>query len=397
MVLEPAFAAAHFGLANTCKDLDAMEEALTHYRRAAEIEPENPDYLMNLGAAHRELEDLEAALAATEAAIASAPDHRAAAWNRAQILLMMGRFDDGWAAYGARFNTGPQAFRYRFPNIPEWDGSNIRDGKLLLWGDQGLGDELIVGSLIVEAAMRAPDIILECEPRLAPLFKRSFPDFRVVPRSNPPDDRTGDSTIRAQMAWGDLGRIFRQRADRFAPSRGYLKADEGRVQGLRARYAQLGSSLRIGISWESANPHYKDKVDIPLAAWQPVLSLADIVFVSVQYGDQREAIRQIRARTGAQIFVDDTVDQWNDVDGWAAQIRAMDAVISASNSAACLAGALGVPGWQLVPTAPEFYWGMTNETCMWFEPMRIVHQTHRGDWADVMPRLADQVRNYARP
>lgn len=390
--LEPAFAAAHFMLGNIWKDRRALEDALPHYETAAHLEPDNADFAMNAGAAQRELENLDAALSWTDAALEADPDHTAARWNRAQILLLMEDFERGWEAYPTRFGSSPKAFPYRHGDKPEWNGEIIDDRKLLLWGDQGMGDELICGSLIREAASRAKSVMLECEPKLAPLISRSFPNLEVIPRSTPADERTRDKSIRAQKAWGDLPAIFRRRKADFISDAGYLKADESRVAAHRESYNTLGRGPKVGIAWESANPLYKEKVDVPLALWAPIFAVPNVRFVSVQYKAEREMFERVKA----PVHLDASVDAWSDIDGWAAQMASLDLVISISNSATCLAAALGVKTWAMLSTAPEFYYGMTSEQCLWFEGLRFFRQESRGDWQTVTANVATALSEFAQ-
>ena len=394
LALNPDFHAAHFNLANALKDENQLTEAMVHYQTAVELAPGNADYLANLAAAHRELEQLDDALTTIGRALEIKPDDGILKWNRAQLLLMNGDFAAGWDAYPARFESGPKAFRRRHQDRPEWDGGDLSDGKLLLWGDHGLGDEMITGSLVNEARERVPNIILECEPRLVPIFARSFSDIEVVPRRDPPDDRTAGSAIVAQMALGDLPRLLRCTLADFKPSPGYLKPDAEQARAARERLVGLGKKPRIGISWESANPFYKPRVDVPLALWDDVLRIDDVAFVSVQYGDTDTAINDAMSRTGTTIHRDQATDLWSDIDGTAALLSNIDLLIAASNSTACLAAALGVPVWQLLPTAPEFYWGMSSERDLWFDRMRLVRQTERGNWAELMNRVARDLADW---
>jgi tetratricopeptide (TPR) repeat protein len=388
LTLNPDFHAAHYNLANALKDEGDVAAALPHYQAAVEIAPNNADYLGNLAAAHRALEQMDEALRTIDLAIAVKPSDGILRWNRAQILVMKGDYAAGWDAFPARFDTGPNAFRRRHQNCPEWTGETLTDGTLLLWGDQGLGDEMILGSLIAEAAALAPHIVVECEPRLAPLFARSLPKIEVIPRNSPAADRSTDPAITTQMAFSDLPRLFRRNASDFSPVPGYLTPNPESIAAIRQRLAIDDDRFRVGISWESANPIYKPLVDIPLPLWDSVLQVDGVEFVSVQYGDQPGALREAQERTGTAIHVDPDVEAWSDLEGAAAQLAGLDLVIAASNSVGCLAAAVGVPTWQLLPTSPEFYWGLSSEQCLWFTNMRLIRQARPGDWGEMMGRVA---------
>jgi ADP-heptose:LPS heptosyltransferase len=90
---------------------------------------------------------------------------------------------------------------------------------------------------------------------------------------------------------------------------------------------------------------------------------------------------------GAPILIDRTVDQLSDLDTFAAQIAAMDLVITIDNSTAHLAGALGVPVWALLPFAPDWRWLLDREDCLWYPTMRLFRQMEPGNWQSVVERV----------
>jgi ADP-heptose:LPS heptosyltransferase len=93
------------------------------------------------------------------------------------------------------------------------------------------------------------------------------------------------------------------------------------------------------------------------------------------------------AAAGAPILIDRTIDQLSDLDIFAAQIAAMDLVITIDNSTAHLAGALGVPVWVLLPFAPDWRWLLDREDCLWYPTMRLFRQTELGNWQSVVERV----------
>jgi ADP-heptose:LPS heptosyltransferase len=118
----------------------------------------------------------------------------------------------------------------------------------------------------------------------------------------------------------------------------------------------------------------------------PLLTLSGIRWVSLQYGDH-EALEEEAAAAGAPILIDRAVDQLSDLDIFAAQIAAMDLVITIDNSTAHLAGALGVPVWVLLPFAPDWRWLLDREDCPWYPTMRLFRQTELGNWQSVVERV----------
>ena len=55
------------------------------------------------------------------------------------------------------------------------------EGTLVVLAEQGLGDEIMFASCLPDALARVGHLIVECEPRLAALYRRSFPQATVLP------------------------------------------------------------------------------------------------------------------------------------------------------------------------------------------------------------------------
>ena len=78
-----------------------------------------------------------------------------------------------------------------------------------------------------------------------------------------------------------------------------------------------------------------------------------------------------------------------DLDAFAAQVAAMDLVISVSNTTVHMAGALGVPVWVMLHMAPLNYWMVDRDDSPWYPSARLFRQSEPGRWADVIGRVED--------
>ncbi len=295
-------------------------------------------------------------------------------------LLRAGRLADAvadldlrWAASGAPPRPFPQ---------PQWDGGGAPDGHLLVWGEQGLGEEIWTAALLPQAAARVGRVTLEAAPRLAALFARSFPAVAVVPRGDPP----APECRAAGFQVGAVG-LLRALAAGAEPHPPHLRPDRDAVDRLRARYRGLGSAPVIGISWRSANRHAPRAKSTSLLDWAPILS-RPAIFVDLQYGDT-EADRAAAERAlGVRIHRDPAIDPLGDLDPVAAQMAAMDAVITVSNTTAHLAGGLGVPSAVLLPRGRGQVWCWLDGTRSWYAGQRICRQDRPGEWAAAIGRAA---------
>ncbi|MDZ5649161.1 tetratricopeptide repeat protein [Nitrospirillum sp. BR 11828] len=363
-------------LSDLMRQLYDGDGALIMARRALAQDPTSQPALIALANALQVQGDLAGADAAFTRALALYPEDPVAHHNRAPVRLALGRLRDGWDDYAYRFavgNTKP----WRYPDRPRWTGDALRGRRLMIWREQGLGDEFMFSPFYVPALRAAlasgGSVVILTEPRLLGLIgrylRRELPDLasRVELR---PEPQAGDD-FDVHLPAGSLPALFGDSLRAFAGrAGGWLTAEPAAVARWRQRLAALGAGLKIGMSWTSGvkAPH-RDPNYLGLTRWAPLLSLPGIVWVDLQYSDVT-AERQAAAAKGVPLphrFAD--LDQRNDIEGVAALVSALDLVITAPTSVGELAGALGVPIWRL---ELEGDWSMLGTGVRpWYPSMRI--------------------------
>lgn len=397
---DPHDAESHVNLGNLLSTIGRLDEAVVEYGRAIEVRPDLVEARDNLGVALKDLGRLDEAIARHRQAIALAPDYAEAHKNLGLALLLGGDFADGFDHYDWRWRIGDTKPR-AFPQ-PRWTGAPLTGGPLLVWGEQGIGDEVMFASALNDAIAAAGRVIVECGSRLVPLLARSFAGAEIVARAASPDPRLLDSAIAAQCPAGDLCRWLRRDAADFARPAAYLKADPERRRAIRRRYDALSPGVKIGIAWRSLpgrrtleNARYSFAKSAPLSAWGPVLGQAKALFVNLQYGDCGDELAQAERDFGVRIHDDREINQLESLDDFAAQIAALDLVITTSNTAAHIAGALGQRVWTLLSHVPDWRWQLGREDTLWYPRMRLFRQPAAGDWRGVIARLGSEIERLA--
>lgn len=415
--LDPNHVSTLNNLGNVHKDMNEPEEAFKCYTRALEINPVNTEALNNLGILHQERGDLDEAIVILEKAIAEKPnyaeahnnlgialqkngnrpdaikhyreaikhkpDYVDAVFNLSFSLLLEGNLKEGLEYYEWRWRDPKNRSRWRdFPQ-PLWDGSDISGKRLLVWGEQGIGDEIVYASLYRELIARGADCIFECQERLVPLFQRSFPEAQVVARTNPADPRLLDASIDFQCPAASITRWLLASFEEGPDRENYLKADPQKVKALRAKYTNNSTDKIVGLGWWTQNSKLKQTYNIPIEDFDRVLKTPGVVFVNLQYGDHSEEIEAVYQRTGVRILQDDEIDPLKNMDDFAALEGSMDLVISIVSSTSVLASGLGVPVWGLLPEFTEWRWGNDSDHCLWYPSMRLFRQGKRGENAQL--------------
>ena len=423
LALKPGYAEAHYNLGNARQAQDKLEEAAACYERALALKPELPEAHYNLGNTRQAQDDLEAAAACYERALALRPTYAEAHYNLGCVLQALGRLDEALASYAravelnpnygqARFGqalaqllagdwaAGWRNYESRWQSIdhttpmrcypqPLWTGEKPASGAVLLWGEQGVGDEIMFAGLIPGAIRTGSPILLDCDPRLKPLFARSFPGVEVISTGqqgpNTPSVTNVDAAnpeFAAHLPTGSLPGLFRNAESAFAATTSpYLKADSVERNAFRARY---GDTRRlIGLAWYTRSRKTGRKRSISLEALAPLFAQPGIRWVSLQYGDF-DALEAEAAAADAPILIDRSVEQLGNMDRFAAQVAAMDQVITIDNSTAHLAGALGIPVWLLLPFAADWRWLQSCNDSPWYPTMRLFRQKEPSDWKTVL-------------
>ena len=419
--LQPDMVQAMVNKASALQTLRKEDEAHVLFERAAVLHPDSVEALSGLGQNHLYRGDYASACAVLERAFAIHPHHAdlldnlvmvltqsgdfakageyieqglkagvtQALYSRALLRLLQGNLAEGAVDYEARltrYDFVPKAFTQ-----PVWQGEDLRGKALLVWGEQGIGDEIMFASLLPDIAERCGKLVLEVDPRLVALFARSFPkadvygrehNVRVDPRLLERDD------IDVQTAMGSLMR-FAKPGLHYPSGKGYLQADAAQAQALRARYEIMAQGKkRIGISWHSTNPQTGQLRTMRLADWLPILRLPGAQFYSLQYGDFDEEMKALKQAHGIEVYKDEAIDPLKDMDAFAAQMAAMDLVISCANSTVHMAGALGVPAWVMTPHVPSWRWFMDREDSYWYAHVRLFRQQAPGEWGAVIEKVA---------
>ncbi len=394
LVLQPDLADAYAGLGNIFKETARYAEAEVAYRRAIALEPKLAGAHGNLGFLLQWSERFDEAEAAFRQAVALSPESDLAQYNLALFCLAQKRFCEGWMGYERRwkikdFNSVPSQH-----SQAQWQGETLAGGSILVWQEQGVGDIVLYAGMIHDLTEQAAHVIVECEPRLVPLLARSYPQARIVERSDPPDIATLKARWNSPI--GSLGRWLRTRKEDFSRQGAYLSADANQVAVFRQRYHALGRGPVVGISWRSNNEKVGHSKSMSLADWAPLLALQGAIFVNLQYGDCEEELSRLKRDTGVTVYHDNTVNSLKDLDGFAAQVAAMDLVISTSNSTVHFAGALGVSVWTLLPKGDGllWYWFSEGDDSLWYPSMRLFRQDSIGDWSGLLVRVAEAFRDF---
>jgi hypothetical protein len=145
---------------------------------------------------------------------------------------------------------------------------------------------------------------------------------------------------------------------------------------------------RIALAWSGRSTHVNDRNrSLALEQLAPLLALEGASFVSVQ----RE-LRPADAETlGRNPRITHLGAELADFADTAAVLALADLVVCVDTSVAHLAGALGRPGFVLLPFQPDWRWTQGGERSPWYPALRLFRQAAPGDWTGVIAQVRDEL------
>jgi Flp pilus assembly protein TadD len=399
-------------LATVLAEEGRAEESLVFYNEAVRLDPNFARLFHNLGYAYAHLGMLKESLEAYDHALERGVDpaeRLETEHSRAICLIGSGRLAEGFAEFEKRNNPRFRAFVNHVVKAPMWEGEDLTGKRIMVVGEQGLGDEFMFATILPDLARAVGEsgkLQIVVDPRLVPLFARSYPDADVGTY----DDRTlidpdGNKALRflpflkeqgEPDFWCPMGSALRfLRKDLAAfPHEAFLTPDAGRVAAFREALAAKGPGPYVGICWRSMMLAAKRaKYYSALAMWEPILKTPGVTFVNLQYGDAADDIAKAKTLFGIDIHQMD-VDLKDDIDGAAALSAALDLVISAPTAAAANAGAIGTEVWFLA--AGRVWPQLGTDEYPWYRKTRVLSSQKFGDWQALMPRVAAELAAFAR-
>lgn len=394
--IDPGNAVNLARLGNVLVRMMRADEAAQVCDRALAIDPACADARLNRGNARLLLARYADALEDFARTRLLAPDDPKAYWNESLCRLLLGDFSGGWKLFGHGWDTGQRGGQRPPFTQPAWQGGRV-DGCLLVWGEQGIGDQMLFAGMLGELLPLVRKLVVAVDRRLVALLQRSLPAARIIAY----EDLPGLEGVDAQVAMGDLGMHLRRNwADFPAGRQGYLKADAARAAALRQRNGG-GNPLLCGISWRSHNAAVGELKSMALAELAAIIGMPGLRCIDLQYGDTGAERRALREQHGLELVHCDDIDNFSDIDGLAALIEACDIVVSVSNTTVHLAGALGKPALVMLPHALGriWYWHEGRDRSPWYPSCTLLRQPAAGDWTPVLTRAKSLLESMlaARP
>jgi len=375
---------------NLCDSLIALKNfsAVARYAMAViALDRDHANGYYHLGIACHEQGNLAGSVTFLERSIALNPNNNNALNALGLVKLALGELEQGWRGYEYRWLKETQPVKKMHYPYPEWSGESGKT--ILVWGEQGIADQIMFASMMEDAIARSRQVILACSKKLIPLFRRSFPLVQVIDLA----DKLALPADCMQTAIGSMGRWLRPTVSSFPRQEHYLVPDRERVTYWKERFTAMGSERNVGICWRSSDVtgdrgFYCTKI----VQWQPIFAVPGVRFINLMYDECSSEIALAKVRFDTTVHAFPEVDLYNDIDETAALTKALDLVISAPTTSGILAAALGVPTWQMIS---GFNWQKfgTTENC-WYSSLTTINRPWHQSWDELLGAVAMKLRSY---
>ncbi|MDX1923615.1 MAG: tetratricopeptide repeat-containing glycosyltransferase family protein [Alphaproteobacteria bacterium] len=405
--------------ASILRDMRRYAESVTCLETAIRIETGNPKFYNNLGIVLGRMGRNEEAICYFDAFITMRPTAAEGYNNKANVLKAMARYKDAIEFYDKALAIDPNIFMGkankaishlvlgeweagwenfedrkpgnrppegdRFNSGKRWQGQTDNAATIIIYNEQGLGDSIQFMRYIAHVQERVGRVILQIQPALKKLVSINWPWLETIA----PEDELPAHDYQCPLM--SLPYVFKTRIDNVPLASGYIKAPEASISEWKEK---LGNShkKKIGLVWAGNPDHLNDHIrSIPLKLLEPILSMNEFQFYSLQKGDAAAAQLAELPKT---IPVKALGDQLNDFTDTAGLLMNLDLLICVDTSVLHLAGALGVPVWGLFQYDPDWRWLLERRDTPWYASMRLFRQQSYGNWPDVVKELRGALKSF---
>jgi tetratricopeptide (TPR) repeat protein len=337
-------------------DKNDDDKAEEFYRRAIKCKPGFSESLTGLSMTALNKAQFGQCIEYANRALVETPDLMEARINRGMAYLALKRWREGWRDYNANLGKDKNRMEIIYGDEPRWDGSKGKN--VVVYGEQGLGDEISFASCLPDLIRDSKSVTIECDSRLEGLFKRSFPTCDVYGtryKKEVPEWRK--KKFDARVALGQLPEFYRQNDSDF-PGTPYLVPNPQMALQWRALLDSLGPKPKIGITWTGGLPHTgQRKRSVKIETYRLLFDAFDADWISLQYKDHD--VKEAEERFGIKLHDWEWGTRFHDYDQTVALVSQLDLVISVCTAVVDVCAGLGKDCWTLVPAQP--YWRHLHE------------------------------------
>ena len=367
-----------------------LESAKTNYKKSLNIHPNNKIALNNLAALSFFNGDFLEAEKIYELSLINNQNNYDAMYYLAQCQLAQCNFTSGWKNFEYRWLANEFSSKKVRSKLPRFK-INMEKKNLLLWSEQGIGDQILFIRFIINLKPFINDLFINIDSRLHKIIKRLYPKVKFLNKN----DLNKNNNINAQISLGDLGSLFvREYSDLIKNNNSYITSDFYLTKQLKNK-VKTKKKYICGLSWISKNDDIGVNKSVSLEILKPILEIKNIEFLDIQYNDTSCERDKFNKENGIKISKIESIDNFNDLNGLTSLIDICDFVITVSNTNAHISGALGKKTFLLLPKGKGrlWYWSSKKKKSIWYPSIEVIEQNVIGSWEIVIKELGEILKD----
>ncbi len=381
LTLDPLNQKALNNIGATCLKLGKFERARQSLTRAIEIEPGYAQAHNNLGEVLRQTGQYEYAIASFETAASLAPKFIAPRWNRANCMMLLGKFPQAWQEYEYRWQRSKTPKRM-IDAGERWKGQPFHGKTLFIYEEQGMGDTIQFVRFLPLVKSLGGHVIFEVIPPLLRLMLTAKGYDRLWVGIKDVDTRPTDR-FDYHIPLMSIPEILQTTLDTIPNDFPYLHCNKNLKTAWDRRIGG-GTCFKVGIVWAGHCEHSNDDFrSVPLSCFKTLKDINNIRLVSLQ----KEKYKKWTDVDPDTLFDQDPGAEIFDFADTAAIIENLDLIISIDTAVVHLAGAMGKEVWTLLPFSPDWRWMTDRTDSPWYPSMSLFRQSEPGDWGSVFKRV----------
>ena len=370
-----------------------LTKALEAHNKSAILNPKNHIAFNNLAACYAFIGKVKLSIINFKKAVAINPYFFDGLYRLGQMQIYNQEFREGWANFKFRWKSRDYFHQYLKTSKPILENIIKNDEKILIWSEQGLGDQVMYGSMFKECSKYLSNLVIKIDKRLIDVFKIKHPNIKFCGL----EDKIGETAFDKHIPFGNLGGHLRLRKSDFKKAVfPYISSNKKTRQFIIKKYKN-NHNLLVGLSWSSSNHLLSNNKSLSLELLLPILKIRNIKFIDLEYKNSTKEINSFYEKHSIKILQENTIDNFNDIEGLCSIIDVCDFVISCSNTNAHLSGALYKKTFLLLPKGRGrlWNWSSNNGKSQWYPKTEILEQKIVGDWSHPINKLKKEVLKHA--
>ena len=373
-------------LGDCYEQLGDLDQAKSYYNQTLKINPKNIDAINNLAACNFYNGNINEAMRLYDLSLTINKNNSNTRYYLSLCQLAQSNYKEGWLNYGHRWLADRFNSVKLKSSLPKFK-LNQNKKNLLLWGEQGLGDQILFLRFLEDIKPLVNNLYINIDKRLHPIIERFCPEIILF-------NKDIHLNLDSQLPLGDLPNLFVKNSSYFLNNKNYYLSSDLNIKKKLEINVKSKNKFLCGVSWTSKAGEIGVNKSITLETLKPVLKIENVEFVDLQYTETLKERESFYNENNIKIKKIENIDNFNDLNGLISLIDVCDFVITISNTNAHIAGSLGKKTFLLLPKGKGrlWYWISNKGRSVWYPKIEVIEQEQVGDWQPVIKKLQKKVK-----